>query len=224
MFPDADLLESDIESSWAGLRPLIHEEGKSPSEMSRKDEIFLSVTGLISIAGGKLTGYRKMSERVVDQVFQQLKKEKVDCRTDQIPLIGGEFENYEAVGKFADKLALEYPILLPDAEHAEYLVHNYGTAAAEIVKNAVALDSDPETALALAEAEFTVNNEMVFRAVDFFERRTGKIWFDVPSIQRTKIKVLDRLSELLSWSPERKLEEQTLLEAALVRITRFKVS
>ena len=39
MFPDIELTLNDIESSWAGLRPLIHEEGKSASELSRKDEI-----------------------------------------------------------------------------------------------------------------------------------------------------------------------------------------
>ena len=68
MFPSIELEMSDIESSWAGLRPLIHEEGKSASELSRKDEIFTSDTGLISIAGGKLTGYRKMAERVVNYI------------------------------------------------------------------------------------------------------------------------------------------------------------
>ena len=57
-FPNLELTINDIESSWAGLRPLIHEDGKSASELSRKDEIFVSETGLISIAGGKLTGYR----------------------------------------------------------------------------------------------------------------------------------------------------------------------
>ena len=56
MFPDIELELDDIISSWAGLRPLIHEEGKSASELSRKDEIFTSDTGLVSIAGGKLTG------------------------------------------------------------------------------------------------------------------------------------------------------------------------
>ena len=59
MFPDINISLDDVQSSWAGLRPLIHEEGKSASELSRKDEIFVSDTELISIAGGKLTGYRK---------------------------------------------------------------------------------------------------------------------------------------------------------------------
>ncbi|CAG0906002.1 unnamed protein product, partial [Cyprideis torosa] len=44
----------DIISTWAGLRPLIKEEGKNASEVSRKDEMFESETGLITIAGGRL--------------------------------------------------------------------------------------------------------------------------------------------------------------------------
>ena len=42
MFPTIELTLDDVESSWAGLRPLIFEEGKSASELSRKDEIFYS--------------------------------------------------------------------------------------------------------------------------------------------------------------------------------------
>ncbi|MCI4060663.1 glycerol-3-phosphate dehydrogenase, partial [Bacillus cereus] len=53
MFPELNITANDIESSWAGLRPLIHEEGKDPSEISRKDEIWTSDSGLITIAGGK---------------------------------------------------------------------------------------------------------------------------------------------------------------------------
>lgn len=72
MFPSLGLTEADIESSWAGLRPLIYEEGKAPSEVSRRDEIFVSSSGLVTIAGGKLTGYRKMAEQVVDRLAARL--------------------------------------------------------------------------------------------------------------------------------------------------------
>jgi glycerol-3-phosphate dehydrogenase len=95
MFPTVNLTEADITSSWSGLRPLIHEEGKSPSELSRKDEIFISDSGLITIAGGKLTGYRKMAERVIDLVMSQLQDEYgmifVKGNTAQITLSGGDF-------------------------------------------------------------------------------------------------------------------------------------
>ncbi|MGL4392234.1 MAG: glycerol-3-phosphate dehydrogenase/oxidase, partial [Fusobacteriaceae bacterium] len=45
VFPNLNLTLSDIESSWAGVRPLIHEEGKSPSAISRKEEILFSKSG-----------------------------------------------------------------------------------------------------------------------------------------------------------------------------------
>lgn len=77
MFPTVKVTESDIESSWAGVRPLILEDGKDPSEISRKDEIWESESGLITIAGGKLTGYRKMAETIVNLVAKKFEQEKI---------------------------------------------------------------------------------------------------------------------------------------------------
>jgi len=97
MFPDVNINISDIESNWAGVRPLIQEEGKNPSDISRKDEIWKSDSGLITIAGGKLTGYRKMAETVVDLLAEQLyAEEKVKYpggQTGVLPISGG-LENY----------------------------------------------------------------------------------------------------------------------------------
>ena len=76
-FPQLNIQVGDVVSNWAGLRPLIHEEEKDPSALSRKDEIFESDSGLISIAGGKLTGYRKMAQRVNEVVIKRLKEKHV---------------------------------------------------------------------------------------------------------------------------------------------------
>lgn len=54
MFPSVKVEESDIESSWSGVRPLIYEDGKDPSEISRKDEIWEAESGLLTIAGGEI--------------------------------------------------------------------------------------------------------------------------------------------------------------------------
>src|SRR5262249_8476075 len=85
----------DVVGAWAGLRPLLHEEGKKPTEISRKDELMIGPTGLISIAGGKLTTYRKMAERVVDKVIEQWSANGArtpDTRGDseREPLAGGD--------------------------------------------------------------------------------------------------------------------------------------
>ncbi|WP_439128692.1 glycerol-3-phosphate dehydrogenase/oxidase, partial [Polaribacter sp.] len=130
MFPDINISLEDIESSWAGLRPLIHEEGKSASELSRKDEIFVSDTELISIAGGKLTGYRKMAERIVDLVAKKYKrrfhKEFEDIKTKEIVLSGGTFANFNEVKSYTDAIQNRITEVGFDRKDAEYLVHNYG--------------------------------------------------------------------------------------------------
>ncbi|EPY07006.1 glycerol-3-phosphate dehydrogenase, partial [Paenibacillus alvei TS-15] len=93
MFPSLQLTADDIESSWAGVRPLIYEEGKNASEISRRDEIWQSPSGLITIAGGKLTGYRKMAEMIVDLVMKLLSQEEgiafTAAMTKQMPISGG---------------------------------------------------------------------------------------------------------------------------------------
>jgi glycerol-3-phosphate dehydrogenase len=76
-FPGAAISTADVISSYAGLRPLVGGIDKSTKELSRKEEIFESETGLISIIGGKLTTYRCMAERVVDVVEQKLGRDKV---------------------------------------------------------------------------------------------------------------------------------------------------
>ncbi|MCA9700158.1 MAG: glycerol-3-phosphate dehydrogenase/oxidase, partial [Myxococcales bacterium] len=52
-------------SAWAGLRPLLADPTKkNPSELSRRDELLTGPLGVLSVAGGKLTGYRGMARRV----------------------------------------------------------------------------------------------------------------------------------------------------------------
>lgn len=111
MFPGLAITAADVESSWAGVRPLIYEEGKSPSEISRKDEIWESTSGLITIAGGKLTGYRKMAELVVDRVAFKLKREHgrsfAPCSTRTLPISGGQVGGSQGLPGFVARKAQE---------------------------------------------------------------------------------------------------------------------
>ena len=221
MFPKLDLIPEDVESSWAGLRPLIHEQGKSPSELSRKDEIFNSPTGLISIAGGKLTGYRKMAERLVDLVYEKLHLPNKKCNTDKIQILGGDFKNYTQVQELIYQISDEFPQLLSNRHEEEYLVYNYGTFSREISQIAAELKEEGELAIILAEAEYTIANEMVESAVDFFNRRTGRLYFNIDSVRKYKEEVIDFMAIRLDWSAERKLNEMNLVEAALNRVSGF---
>jgi glycerol-3-phosphate dehydrogenase len=85
-----DLAREDVLSVFAGLRPLAasSDEGKSTKEISRHHKVMVSVSGLISVIGGKWTTYRKMAEDTVDYAIMvgDLKEKK--CRTQHLPVHG----------------------------------------------------------------------------------------------------------------------------------------
>lgn len=218
-FPTVKVTEEDMISNWAGLRPLIHEDGKSPSELSRKDEIFVSEKGLISIAGGKLTGYRKMAQRIVDLVIKQMegvtKRSFGKCNTKKIPLTVEPIQDYKTVQKYIDKLG---NVLLEkglEKYHAWYLVTNYGKQAETIVQKMSDFYNEPEIALARAEAWFGVHYEMIARAEDFFVRRTGRLYFDINSIPVIRQEVMNDLQNYMGWDTTRLKSENEILDDLL---------
>lgn len=224
MFPEARLIAQDVESSWAGLRPLVHEEGKSPSEISRKDEIFLSEMGLISIAGGKLTGYRKMAETVVDRVAETLRNtgNVYDrCQTRNMPISGGEVGGSAVYSAFVKNCAVEGKRAgLSDAA-AIMLAHRYGTNALRIYDRvnrtrveAKEYGMPPEL---YAELLYAMEEEMAVTPADFLIRRTGMLFFNIGGLRQWKELVMDIMAIKLEWSEDirsrYKLELDTEIEA-----------
>jgi len=204
MFPSIELQLDDIVSSWAGLRPLIHEEGKSASEMSRKDEIFTSESGLISIAGGKLTGYRKMAERAVNRVAGKLEgsgRTLEACHTDRIPLCGNDFHDFAGVKAYAKKSVA--PRLEPHGfkeGRVWELVTTYGAQTDHILSLFDAFDDpDPAWRLLRAELQFGIAHEMVSGPADFLIRRTGKLYFDIGTVKKYLQPVAEACAALLGY-------------------------
>lgn len=224
-FPSVHLTPADIESTWAGLRPLIHEEGKSASELSRKDEIFESATGLISIAGGKLTGYRKMAERVVDLLIKKYfeARDFSPCLSGQLLLAGGKLSDTAAVATFRNVLAEKVASLGLKGDDVNYLVHLYGFEAVGIIESVATKSSgDAELDLVLSELDYSMKNEMVVRAEDFFVRRTGLLYFDLPRLLRVKERVLAVMASMLSWDDIRLMEEKESLDHSIQGALRFR--
>ncbi len=225
-FPSVSLQLSDLESSWAGLRPLIFEEGKSASELSRKDEIFESATGLISIAGGKLTGYRKMAERVVNLVVKKHFDDKLlsECKTDEIRLSGSNFNSVKEVDKFKTSVAEKLKDFGLPAYFPQYLVENYGQQVVLIFdlwsdRN---VDEDPDLSLLKAELAFSVKYEMVCSLTDFFTRRTGLINFNIDRVVKWKAQIADYCKVLLQWDDQKAREDLSLLNDLIRSITSFR--
>ncbi|MFN8283850.1 MAG: glycerol-3-phosphate dehydrogenase/oxidase [Chitinophagales bacterium] len=199
MFPTAELKIEDVESTWAGLRPLIHEDGKSPSDLSRKDEIFISDSGLISIAGGKLTGFRKMAERSVNVVCKQLKledqREFSPCSTENIQLSGGNLKKLPT--EYAKELQEDFQQFHLD--EVLDLVLKFGSNTEYILSSAQTHFSNN---LLLAEAEYCLENEMTNNLADFIIRRTGRLYFDRPTIKANINQLDDFFNHQLEYSTE----------------------
>ena len=221
MFPDLSLTEKDIESNWAGLRPLIHEDGKDPSELSRKDEIFISETGLISIAGGKLTGYRKMAQRVIDRVLKDVPDKKkehlVASYTEKIPLTSDPLFNTKEVDAYQLEIAERLKEVSIDNEyHSWYLATTYGKQSDAIIdKMSYFLDEDAEKRLIRAEVWYSVHHEMANSLTDFFVRRTGRLYFDIHSVHQYRNLVQEDMIRYLGWDEARVKKENDYLNLLL---------
>ncbi len=206
MFPNVDITEDDIESSWAGIRPLIHEEGKDPSEISRKDEIFVSDSGLISIAGGKLTGYRKMAESIVDLVSKQLAKEEGlsfgSSKTKHLPISGGDVNGSEGFVNFIDEKVKEGTELGLSEEDANMLVQRYGSNVDKVYKYYSNYKQE-ETNLnpvVYACLKYAIDYEMVHHPADFFVRRTAAYFFNMDWVKQHKDSVVNYMAKQFKWS------------------------
>jgi glycerol-3-phosphate dehydrogenase len=188
--PSCALTQADIVSSWSGVRPLVGEEGKSPSEISRRDELWTGPEGVISIAGGKLTAYRRMGERVTDRIEEALDRKPRASRTAKTPLVGGDVAPQAAIAE------LEAGGMARLA--AERLVGLYGSEAAQIARAGGG---------AAVEAAHAVLAEGALRLEDYWVRRAARAWFDIDEPYAAIEAAADAMAPLLDWSPARKAAE-----------------
>lgn len=207
------LCPEDVVSAWAGLRPLLHEEGKMPSEISRKDEIMVGKTGLVSIAGGKLTTFRRMSERVVDIACERLREQgrtlpKPVGLSGEVLLSGGD--TGDDVAGYAARLRARWTEL--DADIVERLVRLYGSNAQRLVE---AMSADPvlaqrcapDVAVTRAEVEYAVREEMALTLEDFLERRGRLLLWEPDNGLPAAESVARTMASMLSWKRARVAEE-----------------
>ena len=185
-FPGAQLERKDVRSTYAGLRPLISEEGKTESDVSREHEIFLSPGGMLSIGGGKFTTFRHIAEQVVDHAAEVLAERwglvRRGTRTDRFPFEGGDLGDAEA---FEAELARRLDGR-GDPGLAAHLARNYGTnarAVLDLVERGASGDGRhgaarlleplvPGLPYSMAEMLYAARYEMPGRLADLFMRRT----------------------------------------------------
>ncbi len=215
--PEARLGAGDVTATWAGLRPLIHQPGKPPARVSRRDEVWHDPPGLLSVAGGKLTTYRRMAGRVLaralDAVPAASRLPAGGRWPPEGPLPGGEVAGGPAgwparareLGALAERLGL-HPVA------ARRLAGRYGSRAEgvlDLVRRdpALARPLAPGCQAVAAEVVFAVAEEMALTLADVLDRRLGLLCFDAANGLDAAPAAAEIMASILGWDAARRQAE-----------------
>jgi glycerol-3-phosphate dehydrogenase len=174
-----DPKRSDILSVFAGLRPLSITNGEviSTKDISRKHQISISRSGLITITGGKWTIYRKMAQDVVDKAILVGGLNEKECVTKKLPIHGYLINtNFEEPGYYygTDRIKIEETLLSKRRELNEKL--------------------SPFLPYIKAEVIWSVRNEMARTVEDFLARRTRALFLDA----KASIQMASEVAEIMA--------------------------
>ncbi len=178
VFPTARVREDEIAYTYAGVRPLAFEEGKSASAVSREHKVIPEGEAgtFLSITGTKLTCYRSLAEKAVDRVGRLLGR-PVPCRTHALALDGSDGDGTIGVRVWADVADLSRRTGL-DPEQIQNIIETYGqryTAVLRIAERAPELKerlckSNPDIR---AQLLYAGEYELTETVRDFLLHRTG---------------------------------------------------
>jgi glycerol-3-phosphate dehydrogenase len=184
VIPSANLTRDDILFTYSGVRPLPSEPEGAEGGVTRSHIIYdhaehdPRIDGLFSIIGGKLTTYRNLSRETVDAVYKKLGRKVPRCRTDEVPLPGGEvgragdFEEFAAGFRMTSGLSEEL---------ATRLLKLYGTRAPDVLEMAgddptlrvpLSPEATVETGVTGAEILYAFRRELAEKLGDVLLRRT----------------------------------------------------
>jgi len=167
--------EKDVVWTYAGVRPLDDATGGNASKASRDYHIRVDDAGgsapLISIYGGKITTYRKLSEQAIATLAPYVELTGKPW-THDAPLPGGDF-SYGGLGAIVADLAKAYPFL--DPRTTRRLAKAYGTFAKTVLGQAKStrdLGEDFGAGLSETEVRYLMKNEWAESVDDIVWRRT----------------------------------------------------
>ncbi len=183
------ITDEDILATWSGLRPVIWAEGKKPSEISRRHEIMEGSKGMLTIAGGKLTSYRSMAERVVDRCEEALGRDPTPATTAEEPLPGGDFTGtFQELSSFVQDQGLA-------REEADRVIRMYG-------KEAFAVFAEKKGVA--AEVQQAVLHEGALTLEDYWFRRSSRARFADQASPAGLEEAAGHMAERLGWSAAEK--------------------
>lgn len=263
-FPNANVTIDDIESSWAGLRPLLsgnsasdynggnsgkvsddsfdhlvdtvkayinHEDSREavekaikqvetstsekeldPSAVSRGSSFERDENGLFTLAGGKITDYRKMAEGALKVIIQVLKEDFGKSfkliNSTTYPVSGGEI-NPANVDSEIETYAQLGTLSGLSMDDARYLANLYGSNAPKVF--ALTRQLTAAEGLSLAETlslHYAMDYEMALKPTDYFLRRTNHLLFMRDSLDALIDPVINEMAKHFEWSDQERVAQE----------------
>ncbi|HEY9276561.1 MAG TPA: glycerol-3-phosphate dehydrogenase [Candidatus Nanopelagicaceae bacterium] len=197
--------KSQVIGAFAGLRPLISQEDNAETaDLSREHVVDHPVPGFVTIAGGKYTTYRVMSEDAVNEAVSDLNRIIPDSCTDSLSVIGAD--GYAVLKNQVKRLANTYQI---DVNTVTHLLERYGSLIAEVLDSSPLeyLEKlSPDLPYLKAEIWYAVTHEGALSISDVMYRRT-RLNFE---LKDQGISLLDEIAEIvataLGWDLDKKEE------------------
>lgn len=207
-FPNAELDYENVLSTYAGIRPLVMQKGKSESDVSRKHIIFFSRDGLLTITGGKLTAFRSMAEDlfkeiITKNIFPDIIREENFSKQPYIISLSKEDWLEE----------LKNSQLQIEDDVADHIYQQYGKGALNILKiirNDKTMNEKilPENNFIKAEIIYSLRNELTPHLIDVFCRRTElSLWVNHKKAKIAAEIVAELMAEEYKWTREKEKQE-----------------
>ncbi len=156
-----EISRREVRAVFVGIRPLVSEgDTQETASLSRKHRIIVSESGLVSIAGGKWTTYRKMAEDVVNAALTVSGLVERPCKTYRLKLHGagrGHDESWKWAAYGSDASSLQELV----DQHPEWdqLLH-------------------PRLPIRVIEVIWAIRYEMARTVEDVLSRRTRALIYD----------------------------------------------
>jgi len=199
----------EVLSFWAGVRPLLRDPASSGTAgLSRDHAVACAPSGLITIAGGKWTTYRRMAQDTVDCAVRRANLAPPGgCRSEGLVLSGGRGFDREGATELAAR-----PGLSP--ESARHLAQSYGDRAGEVAELCRAEYGEPLAPghpYLKGELLWALKEEWALTAADFLARRLPLALLDRQAALAAAPFVLETMARELGWDGERLAGERAEL-------------
>lgn len=211
----------DVERDLSKLDTSASEKTLDPSAVSRGSSFDRDENGLLTLAGGKITDFRKMAEGAMEEIVRLLKEEfgrdytLIDSSTYKVS--GGELDasNVEAE---IQALAQEGVAVGLSEVDALYLANLYGSNAPAVF--ALKETVEPVTALNqrdLLSLHYALREEMTLTPVDYLLRRTNYMLFMRSELDAVKADILAEMAAYYDWSVEEVAAQTAQLQETLAK-------